>query len=704
MRDFKELMEKSAAEKKKLTTLFGSQRQFAVLSHDQKVEYMKELIFLQSLEDPKLAKKDYEKRYNEIKQDEKLHAQLVSFAKNKELGTDCLAEIEKKKRIPMPGDDDFTLKTFKEQAYRNGWDKTKDKKLLNTMFAVYQSAEKLMENALFDDNQMSGVHDILKDIMTIGGNIENKRKYILEKAENEVSKTEAMSDLFADDLSELQLEAAGTAKRKMTVKPEQPEILTAEQAEQRRMQAEKAAERVRHEKKQDELFHVFNNQEKYKKLTGQEREKLMADYMTEFIMSDSNFRPGTEKRLHKNISSLKKQFHEIAYGIASGKQAMALIQNNYAFTEIAAGCLKGHPGNAGHSLEDAKRYDDLIRDESRKVSASQIKGNVALEERQAERRAEAERVRNFEKRQEGLPSTEEDRLKFKSITTGLKSNAWYMSRHKDSQEIENLRIAVKNVSFSIHERGMGSTAPDADTRAMLLEAYKASVAYQEKLRREANASHSNKNWKPKSGVGKERYLSAQQIEEYARKYIADDIEAYELEQREKDLSERFGKIGDKKGTDTIPMNSVIAKSIAEAQKDLDKPEVKNAQNARDISGALAHILAARMVGEIYTPHLDKKGQLPEHGRYSSEAYERDVKAVTLRLEQRSDFQKMLETINQPADALSMAGSINGRVLALRFGSIYKSVPKESFKLTEPAEKPVTVNKDLKKTTPVKKNN
>ena len=101
-----------------------------------------------------------------------------------------------------------------------------------------------------------------------------------------------------------------------------------------------------------------------------------------------------------------------------------------------------------------------------------------------------------------------------------------------------------------------------------------------------------------------------------------------------------------------------------------------------------------MVGEIYAPHLDKHGHLPRRSRYSADRYMQDVKAVTKKLQERPDFQNMLNTITVE-EAVSLASSPNARRLAVRLGGFTRSMPAETMTAVQNTVNPMLHKQETK---------
>ena len=604
--------------------------------------------------------------------------------------------LKQQNAIPEPGDADFTFDSFKNQAFRNGWSPETDTPLLRIMFTCY---ERLTRKASREYNhpddiakQTAGIREILSDVMHMRGDIGNRRNYTVTNLKLELYKT-ADDDLI-DALDSAVNPAPNRRKSVQPSKKEEKQILDPAKEAALRKEQEEFLKRMKHVKAADDLEAVFHNQNAYMALNAEERQKLMCDYLRESTLGKSDFIIGSEKKLQENISKVSKYIDKIADGIERGEDALAFIQNRIIEQTIEDGVLKNREQPTA-TYNDFLAYEDALNHRIDSVNSEAIKGNVALEARQRRLKAEADRVDAFNKRQEGIPFTEKDRQKFKELVRGVRSKAWAIRNHKDSEEIKNLRDAVSDVSIAMYQRSTNeATTPEADIRAKLLEAYKASVAYQTKIRKAAKVAHDNATWEPNSGYGQERYRAARLMEMYARKYIGPDIEAYELNQREKDINTQLGKVTEElptpKTKDSIPKKSLIAETIAAVQTDFSDPKVMKVKDTHQISKQLAHVLAARIVGEIYAPHVDKMGSLPSKGRYSADRYMRDVKTATKKLSERPDFQKLLDTVSVE-DAIALAKTPNVRGLAVRLGGITKTMSKETLH-TAPAEKNVSTVK------------
>lgn len=97
-------------------------------------------------------------------------------------------------------------------------------------------------------------------------------------------------------------------------------------------------------------------------------------------------------------------------------------------------------------------------------------------------------------------AVEENLDEYRQKTTGLNASKWFMIGHDDSVEIQKLRKASNEL-----EKALETKSFLVDSK--MIDAYKASMAYQQKVRKQAGIPFSNKDWKPRSGVGQKRYLN-----------------------------------------------------------------------------------------------------------------------------------------------------------------------------------------------------
>ncbi|WP_028509347.1 hypothetical protein [Ruminococcus sp. NK3A76] len=264
------------------------------------------------------------------------------------------------------------------------------------------------------------------------------------------------------------------------------------------------------------------------------------------------------------------------------------------------------------------------------------------------------------------------------ITKGLNTQPGsaniFQRNHKDSQSIIDLR--EKTEAFENSLRGVGEPAmADPNVRKALLEAYKASVKYQNEKMTQAGADMYDNKWEPRLPMGKERFRAARRIEELAKEFIMDDIMALE-KQAEYDLNSTSKYVDRAKEAKRVSSQkfsdkSYEGKAYNEAVNDL---KTQHDEGSFDLSGAIAKVMAVKMVADIYKTHkmvLNHK---------TVKEFNQMVKHTAADLQNRDDFKYMIKK-NSRRDLYNAAMEDGGKRLLPKLASARKAL--------EPKAKPIT---------------
>lgn len=211
--------------------------------------------------------------------------------------------------------------------------------------------------------------------------------------------------------------------------------------------------------------------------------------------------------------------------------------------------------------------------------------------------------------------------------------------HKDSKEIKDLREKVKTLKEAMNKAGH-PFKDDPDVRKALMDTYKSTMAYKEKL----GPNAFKKGWEPTSTMGKNRFRGANKLESLARSFVMDDIAAQATREENKALDE----VRKENAMNTFTRGSELGAFFEEKVNALDQ-SMKN--KGLDMAGAaenaalivqeeLAQVIAARVVGRAYQGAQNENGQLSEADRQS---FKKDVQSAAEDIMGRDDFQLMIRS-------------------------------------------------------------
>ena len=210
--------------------------------------------------------------------------------------------------------------------------------------------------------------------------------------------------------------------------------------------------------------------------------------------------------------------------------------------------------------------------------------------------------------------------------------------HKDSEQIKDLREKVKTLKEAVNKAGH-PFKDDPDVKKALMDTYKSTMAYKEKL----GPNAFKEGWEPTSTMGKNRFRGANKLEALARSFVFDDIAA-EATIEENKAIEKARRQNAAKGlepnTEIEAFFDEKAFALDETvrKKGLDKPGAST--DSLEIQEEVAQVIAARVVGKAYQGMLDEKGQLPEAEK---ENFQKDVQSAAQDIMGRDDFQMMIRS-------------------------------------------------------------
>ncbi len=301
-----------------------------------------------------------------------------------------------------------------------------------------------------------------------------------------------------------------------------------------------------------------------------------------------------------------------------------------------------------------------------------------------------------------------------------KKPSFYQFNHEDSWAFTSFRDRTKDLNDYLSKNhtllSMDSsmkTVLDPEFKRLLLNAFKASEYYQKSKRTEAGIAMDAEWEGPSSPMGKARYEAAQKIEQFARKYILDDIaKSYQEDEVKAHERERFNET---RSLDHSLTGCIQTEMENALQALTDKI---NAENLMGPSGSyerinrtekleneFSRILALRVVQDIYNSGKVDVTTLQE------DDFLHDVSSVQKEIQSSSDFNVMIHGLQSPngemvieplefEHAVRMAQLNQGRGLANRLSEYRKNLLKvEKEKgITAPAPKKEvnTAPKEMKK--------
>lgn len=210
--------------------------------------------------------------------------------------------------------------------------------------------------------------------------------------------------------------------------------------------------------------------------------------------------------------------------------------------------------------------------------------------------------------------------------------------HKDSKEIKDLREKVKTLKEAMNKAGH-PFKDDPDVKKALMDTYKSTMAYKEKL----GPNAFKKGWEPTSTMGKNRFRGANKLDALARSFVFDDIAAEATKEENKALDEARKQNANESFQNGSELESYFnekASALDEAvrHKGLDKPDVGGDSLA--VQEEVAQVIAARVVGKAYQGMLNENGQLSEAERQN---FKKDVQSAAEEIMGRDDFQVMIRS-------------------------------------------------------------
>jgi len=269
-------------------------------------------------------------------------------------------------------------------------------------------------------------------------------------------------------------------------------------------------------------------------------------------------------------------------------------------------------------------------------------------------------------------AVEENLDEYRQKTTGLNASKWFMIGHDDSVEIQKLRKASNEL-----EKALETKSFLVDSK--MIDAYKASMAYQQKVRKQAGIPFSNKDWKPRSGVGQKRYEAAKNIEEICKKWISPDIIKRTEEAAKKESREYMIK----KKAENYTSANIIPKMMSEAQSKLKKSAAKLDKNG-DCTGCakdVARVLAVRSVIDSINSALKRKSE-----PINKVEFIKAVKIRTAAYMERDDFKYMISGMT-PKKAVESSKN-NGGMLKEKLSAAGKELSKLQKQVERTKSEPI----------------
>ena len=248
----------------------------------------------------------------------------------------------------------------------------------------------------------------------------------------------------------------------------------------------------------------------------------------------------------------------------------------------------------------------------------------------------------------------------------------FQRNHQDSAEIIALRektqeLQKMNKDFAPGS-GYNSINDDPEYQQKLLEAYKASIAYQKKV---AKSNFGKEGWEPSSDMGKDRYKGALAVEALAKKVIPELIVSdMNLEEQRKDI-ERTGK----SDYDNIYKETAaeLKKSQSKAQGEPKRAEEVELARQNNVD-KLARLIAIKTVNKHYETAI-KKGATNEIA--SRSAFSQDVTQYAKEIKKREDFRRMIK--DNPMDKLIAAATEkDGKALMAKLGEAHVKIGREKM--------------------------
>ena len=249
---------------------------------------------------------------------------------------------------------------------------------------------------------------------------------------------------------------------------------------------------------------------------------------------------------------------------------------------------------------------------------------------------------------------------FASLAQGVftESKDWYTAAHINSQEIRNLRNAVNNVKTAQDEQD-----PEQYKKAMI-EAYKASVTYIEKITKD----HENEpDWKPSSIMGQERLKSALNIAKVIKEKYPEEAAEFDKTL----MAERAARF---KPTEMIKQGITGVQNTIRtvANDDFIRESKENPKKAKEeLKEYLAGIIGFYAVG--------KDAQKKQNGANNAMQPENPLVTISDEVKdsitKREDFKRMIER-NSVKKLTEMALSKNGNLLVNELAKQSKLLKKE----------------------------
>ena len=233
--------------------------------------------------------------------------------------------------------------------------------------------------------------------------------------------------------------------------------------------------------------------------------------------------------------------------------------------------------------------------------------------------------------------------------------------HSDSDEIKTLRQKATELNDLIKQAD-GPATDDPKVREKMLEVYEANNAYQTKIRQNAGVSDTDKTWKPKTDMGRERYEGSLEMDGFVKEFVIDEItkRANEYEQN-KLAEERAKQEREKLITDPVEKRAMknaadkLRKAVALAAKDRSIDDVK----AVEVQDQLADIIAVNMVAQAYKNVGVSK--------ISESAFNKDVASASKDIRNRDDF---IQFVNDTSAERAMNAAVvnDGKALTAMLAS------------------------------------
>ena len=204
---------------------------------------------------------------------------------------------------------------------------------------------------------------------------------------------------------------------------------------------------------------------------------------------------------------------------------------------------------------------------------------------------------------------------------------------------------------------------DPIARKALLEAYKASIKYQNEKMTAAGADPTDSTWEPKSQMGKDRFRSARRIEELAKEFIMDDIMAYEKETvYNEERMREANKVKEISGR-KLKSESYEGKAYSEALDDL---KAKHDNDQFDLSKEVAKLMSVKLVSDAYS---SMKIKVTEK---NAQKFKNDIDLAANDLMERKDFRKMMSD-NSRKKIYDFAVQDGGKMLLPMLSKASKSI-------------------------------